>query len=166
MLTNNPGHRPEPYCRASLWSCRALPIEVAMMTASVRANSGLRLASSLYTATARPATSIAAALGKPAIPASVASISSASSLSSSTTTSSSSPSSRSYSSSSRLSPLLSSSSSLSSLSRRSGLLSLNPTQVRTMAVDSKKIKVKNPVVELDGDEVCHFFLLSFKLSLA
>lgn len=31
---------------------------------------------------------------------------------------------------------------------------LNPTQIRKMATEIQKIKVKNPVVELDGDEVC------------
>ena len=38
--------------------------------------------------------------------------------------------------------------------RRSGVSSLFLTQTRTMALDGKKIKVQNPVVELDGDEVC------------
>lgn len=151
-------HRPDSHCRLR---CRPLPIEVAMMTASLRANSGLRLASSVYTA--RPATAAAAVgspLGKLAIPASLASISSSSSFSLSSSSSS-----RSYTSSSRssrLHPLLSSSFS-SSLSRRSGVPSLNPTQVRTMAFDGNKIKVKNPVVELDGDEVWSFFFF-FPLS--
>lgn len=31
---------------------------------------------------------------------------------------------------------------------------MNPTQIRKMATEAQKIKVKNPVVELDGDEVC------------
>ena len=141
-----------------------------MMTASVRANSGFRLASSLYTA-ARPAVTATAAapLGKLTIPASLAFISSSSSFSLSSSSSS-----RSYSSSSRssrLHPLLSSSFS-HPVSRRSGVSSLNPTQVRTMAFDGKKIKVKNPVVELDGDEVCFplpiffFFFLPFCFFLA
>ena len=38
--------------------------------------------------------------------------------------------------------------------RWTGLSSLNLTQSRTMATEIPKIKVKNPVVELDGDEVC------------
>ena len=37
--------------------------------------------------------------------------------------------------------------------RWSGVSSLHLTQIRTMALDGKKIKVQNPVVELDGDEV-------------
>lgn len=36
--------------------------------------------------------------------------------------------------------------------------------IRTMASQASKIKVKNPVVELDGDEVCHTFLLRILLS--
>lgn len=43
---------------------------------------------------------------------------------------------------------------LSTSSCWSGVTSLNLTQSRKMAVDGKKIKVQNPVVELDGDEVC------------
>lgn len=38
-------------------------------------------------------------------------------------------------------------------------------QVRKMASDSSKIKVKNPVVELDGDEVCFFYLFLFDFHL-
>lgn len=41
----------------------------------------------------------------------------------------------------------------SSSSRWSGVSSFNLSQTRTMALDGKKIQVKNPVVELDGDEV-------------
>lgn len=124
--------------------------------ASVRATSGLRWA--VYTGAP-----VSSPLGKfarylpasgPSISSTFSSLSSSSSLpssSSSTTVSSSRP----YTTSraSRLNPLLSSSLS-SSLARRSGVSSLNPTQIRTMAFDGKKIKVQNPVVELDGDEVC------------
>ena len=45
------------------------------------------------------------------------------------------------------------SSPLSTTSRWSGVIPTNLNQVRTMAFDGKKIKVQNPVVELDGDEV-------------
>ena len=38
--------------------------------------------------------------------------------------------------------------------RASLSLPVNLTQIRTMASEGTKIKVKNPVVELDGDEVC------------
>ena len=38
-------------------------------------------------------------------------------------------------------------------SRWSGVSSFNLSQTRTMALNGKKIQVKNPVVELDGDEV-------------
>lgn len=124
--------------------------------ASVRATSGLRWA--VYTGAP-----VSSPLGKfarylpasgPSISSTFSSLSSSSSLpssSSSTTVSSSRP----YTTSraSRLNPLLSSSLS-SSLARRSGVSSLNPTQIRTMAFDGKKVKVQNPVVELDGDEVC------------
>jgi hypothetical protein len=36
------------------------------------------------------------------------------------------------------------------------------THIRTMATHVSKIKVKNPVVELDGDEVRNAFPLSWK----
>ncbi|KAL2846974.1 hypothetical protein BJY01DRAFT_169190 [Aspergillus pseudoustus] len=39
-------------------------------------------------------------------------------------------------------------------SRAAATRSLNRIQFRTMATEGPKIKVKNPVVELDGDEVC------------
>lgn len=37
--------------------------------------------------------------------------------------------------------------------RQTGISPLQWTQARTMATEGPKIKVKNPVVELDGDEV-------------
>ena len=133
-----------------------------MMTtaASVRATSGLRLAVSTGAHISTPLGKLARHL--PASGPSISSLSLSSSssfLSSSSSFSSSSfspsSSSRTYTTScaSRLSPLLSSSFS-SSLSRRSRVTPLNPAQIRTMASDGKKIKVQNPVVELDGDEVC------------
>lgn len=82
---------------------------------------------------------------------STSSSSSSSSFSLSTTTTTTSPA-RAYSSRATTSihktPLSSSSS-----SRWSGVSSFNLSQTRTMALDGKKIQVKNPVVELDGDEV-------------
>lgn len=125
--------------------------------ASVRATSGLRWA--VYTGAP-----VSSPLGKfarylpasgPSISSTFSSLSSSSSLPSSSSSSTTVSSSRPYTTSraSRLNPLLSSSLS-SSLARRSGVSSLNPTQIRTMAFDGKKIKVQNPVVELDGDEVC------------
>lgn len=45
------------------------------------------------------------------------------------------------------------SSSLPASSRWSGVTSFRLNQSRTMATEGTKIKVKNPVVELDGDEV-------------
>ncbi|KAF7167865.1 hypothetical protein CNMCM6106_003259 [Aspergillus hiratsukae] len=76
-----------------------------------------------------------------------------SSLSSSTSSVSSSPSS-SFSTSAVARPQRTlASSSLFASSRRSGVTSFHLTQSRTMATEGTKIKVKNPVVELDGDEM-------------
>lgn len=74
-----------------------------------------------------------------------------SSSSSSISSSSSSVSTRSPRSLTSASSLLSS---RTASARWTGLSSLNLTQSRTMATEIPKIKVKNPVVELDGDEVC------------
>lgn len=83
---------------------------------------------------------------------STSSSSSSSSFSLSTTTTTTTSPARAYSSRATTSihktPLSSSSS-----SRWSGVSSFNLSQTRTMALDGKKIQVKNPVVELDGDEV-------------
>lgn len=49
-------------------------------------------------------------------------------------------------------------------SQRLGPLSA-PAQTRTMASHASKIKVKNPVVELDGDEVCLFCFFPFSFVL-
>jgi isocitrate dehydrogenase len=77
-----------------------------------------------------------------------------SSLSSSTSSVSSSPSSSFSTSAAVARPQRTlASSSLFASSRRSGVTSFQLTQSRTMATEGTKIKVKNPVVELDGDEV-------------
>lgn len=112
-----------------------------IMAASLRnisARGGLRSSSHLSNASRR--------FAAPVLTSSFSTATSSSPLSSSTSTS--------RANNSRLSSsvpsVLSSSQRLASFSA--------PAQTRTMASQASKIKVKNPVVELDGDEVC---LLSF-----
>lgn len=87
----------------------------------------------------------------PAVASTISSSSSSSSPSSSPLFPSST---RFYNTRASLFPRSTSNNPLSTSSRWSGVTSLNLTQSRKMAVDGRKIKVQNPVVELDGDEVC------------
>lgn len=117
------------------------------MAAALRASSAFARRSLAASSTPLPA----APLGSFIVSSSSSSSSSYHSSSSNTTSSPSSI--RAYSSRASVLSRSLGSSPLSTTSRWSGVLPTNLNQVRTMAFDGKKIKVQNPVVELDGDEV-------------
>lgn len=99
------------------------------------------------------------------LPAVASTISSSPSSSSSSSSASSPSSTRSYNTRASLFSRSISNHPLSTSSRWSGATSLNLTQSRKMAADGKKLKVQNPVVELDGDEVCPESIASFTFFL-
>ncbi|BCR91215.1 NADP-dependent isocitrate dehydrogenase [Aspergillus chevalieri] len=117
------------------------------MAAALRASSAFARRSLAASSTPLPA----APLGSFIVSSSSSSSSSYHSSSSNTTSSPSSI--RAYSSRASVLSRSLGSSPLSTTSRWSGVLPTNLNQVRTMAFDGKKIKVQNPVVELDGDEM-------------
>lgn len=118
------------------------------MAAALRASSAFARRSLAASSTPLPA----APLGSFIVSSSSSSSSSYHS-SSSNTTSSSPASLRAYSSRASVISRSLGSSPLSTTSRWSGVIPTNLNQARTMSFDGKKIKVQNPVVELDGDEV-------------
>lgn len=117
------------------------------MAAALRASSAFARRSLAASSTPLPAAPLGSFI--------VSSSSSSSSYhsSSSNTTSSSPASLRAYSSRASVLSRSLGSSPLSTTSRWSGVIPTNLNQARTMSFDGKKIKVQNPVVELDGDEV-------------
>lgn len=117
------------------------------MAAALRASSAFARRSLAASSTPLPA----APLGSFIVSSSSSSSSSYHSSSSNTTSSPASL--RAYSSRASVLSRSLGSSPLSTTSRWSGVIPTNLNQARTMSFDGKKIKVQNPVVELDGDEV-------------